>query len=56
MRALIAEACNRHYPQVVLSAQVHARGFYAQHGFMADGDIYMEAGIEHVTMRRELDC
>jgi predicted GNAT family N-acyltransferase len=54
LRALIAEACERHYPQVVLSAQVHARAFYAAHGFMADGDIYMEAGIEHVTMRRVL--
>jgi predicted GNAT family N-acyltransferase len=56
LRALIAEACKRHYPQVVLSAQAHARPFYAAHGFTADGDTYMEAGIEHVTMRRELGC
>jgi predicted GNAT family N-acyltransferase len=54
LRALIAEACKRHYSQIVLSAQVHARGFYAAHGFKADGDIYIEAGIEHVTMRRAL--
>lgn len=54
LRALIAEACRRHYSQVVLSAQVHARAFYVAHGFTADGDIYIEAGIEHVTMRRTL--
>lgn len=54
LRALIEQACKRHYPQVVLSAQIHARAFYEAHGFIAEGDIYIEAGIEHVTMRRAL--
>ena len=54
LRALLEAARERRYPQVVLSAQVHARAFYAFHGFVADGDTYMEAGIEHITMRRAL--
>jgi predicted GNAT family N-acyltransferase len=34
-----------------LSAQVHAVGFYAAAGFVADGAVYEEAGIPHVAMR-----
>jgi len=28
--------------------------FYARHGFVADGDEYLEAGIPHRTMTRGL--
>jgi predicted GNAT family N-acyltransferase len=54
LTALINEARSRHYPQVVLSAQLHAQAFYAAHGFVAEGDVYLDAGIQHVTMRRGL--
>ncbi|WP_370635925.1 GNAT family N-acetyltransferase [Paralcaligenes sp. KSB-10] len=54
LTALVDEARRRQYPEVVLSAQVHARAFYEAHGFVAQGETYIEAGIEHITMRRIL--
>jgi predicted GNAT family N-acyltransferase len=40
--------------QVELHAQLHARGFYDRAGFSPFGDVYLEAGIEHLGMRKEL--
>ena len=51
---LVQRAAERGLPEVELHAQVHARGFYEQAGFSAFGDVYLEAGIEHVGMRRPL--
>ena len=34
-----------------LSAQTHAEHFYKGHGFVANGERYQEAGIEHQLMR-----
>jgi predicted GNAT family N-acyltransferase len=36
---------------VRLSAQTHAAGFYERHGFVAEGDEYLEAGIPHLAMK-----
>jgi predicted GNAT family N-acyltransferase len=36
---------------VLLSAQTHAAGFYRRHGFVAQGDEYLEAGIPHLAMK-----
>ena len=52
--ALIDEARRRQYQEVILAAQVHAQGFYTAHGFVAEGGVYLDAGIKHVTMRRSL--
>ena len=52
--ALVDEARRRRHMEVVLSAQIHARSFYARKGFVAEGGTYMDAGIEHVTMRHAL--
>jgi predicted GNAT family N-acyltransferase len=52
--ALVNEARRRRHLEVVLAAQLHARKFYANHGFVAEGDVYMDAGIEHITMRHAL--
>ena len=38
--------------EVELHAQLTARGFYERAGYAAVGDVYQEAGIAHVTMRR----
>lgn len=54
LEALLNEARRLEYPEVVLSAQYHARGFYERHGFQARGDTYQEAGIEHIEMRLPL--
>jgi len=35
-----------------LNAQVSAGGFYEKLGFVGYGDIFMEAGIEHIAMIR----
>jgi len=51
---LVARAGERGHGCVELHAQVHARGFYERAGFSPYGDVYLEAGIEHVGMRREL--
>jgi predicted GNAT family N-acyltransferase len=42
------------HAQVVLNAQTQAMPFYARHGFTAVGDEFMEAGIPHHTMARNL--
>jgi predicted GNAT family N-acyltransferase len=39
---------------IELHAQTHARGFYQQLGYAAYGDLFSEAGIEHISMRKEL--
>lgn len=54
LSALVNEARRRKYMEVVLSAQLHALDFYARHGFVAEGEVYLDAGIQHVTMRHAL--
>ena len=51
---LVEEAQRRGHREVVLSAQVHAVRFYRAHGFVEEGEEYMEAGIPHRDMRRRL--
>lgn len=41
--------------QLTLSAQLHAIPFYAARGFVAEGPVYLDAGIEHRSMKRSLD-
>lgn len=52
--ALMNEARRRRHMEVVLSAQTNALKFYSRRGFVAEGFTYMDAGIEHVTMRHPL--
>ena len=40
--------------EIILHAQTHAEEFYAKMGFLAEGDIFEEAGIPHRCMRRTL--
>jgi ElaA protein len=37
---------------MLLHAQRHVAGLYARSGFEAFGDVYLEAGIEHISMYR----
>lgn len=41
--------------EVELHAQVDVRGFYERAGYTAEGEVFEEAGIAHVTMRRPLE-
>lgn len=48
--AAIAEAKRQKFSRIFLHAQCHAESFYAQFGFHRVGDIFCEAGIEHIAM------
>lgn len=48
---LMQEAARRGLPEVVLHAQVQALPFYDKHGFVAEGEVFEEAGIPHRRMR-----
>jgi predicted GNAT family N-acyltransferase len=52
--ALVALAQARGDKCVMLNAQASAEAFYTAHGFARDGIEFMEAGIPHIGMRREL--
>ncbi|WP_245150680.1 GNAT family N-acetyltransferase [Pollutimonas harenae] len=54
LRTLVDQARGRQCMEVVLSAQLHAQDFYIRHGFVPEGAVYMDAGIEHITMRHAL--
>ena len=54
LRRLIEQARERGFTQVVLSAQTHARGFYAKYGFKEEGEEYLDANIAHILMRKVL--
>lgn len=42
------------WPEVTLHAQIDAIPFYRRAGFVADGDIFIEAGIRHRAMHLNL--
>jgi predicted GNAT family N-acyltransferase len=48
------QAVLRGAAEVELHAQLPARRFYERAGYTAVGEVYEEAGIAHVTMRRRL--
>ena len=54
LQKLIERAKARGDREVALSAQVHAVAFYRAHGFVEEGAEYLEAGIRHQAMRRQL--
>ena len=54
LRALLERARLRRHEQVRLNAQIDAAGFYRRYGFEVSGPEFMEAGIAHVPMRRDL--
>lgn len=50
--ALIRIAMVRGDRTAVLHAQRSAEGFYRRHGFSPEGQPFVEAGIDHIMMRR----
>ncbi|MEG0822467.1 MAG: GNAT family N-acetyltransferase [Burkholderiaceae bacterium] len=55
LSTLMAEARRRGCGEVALSAQTHALGFYGKHGFVAEGDEYLDCEIPHRLMRHVFD-
>jgi len=54
MRELEEDARRAGRAQVVLNAQLAALAFYERLGYVAEGDVFDEAGIPHRRMRRAL--
>ena len=54
LQALVQQARQKGFVEVVLSAQTHAQTFYARHGFVPEGAEYLDANIPHVLMRKAL--
>lgn len=52
--ALVQAARARGDTSVLLHAQCHAEGFYRRAGFVPEGEVFEEAGIAHVGMRKIL--
>jgi len=50
MQILLSKAWSLGAKSVELHAQVQAKAFYEAIGFIDQGQVFMEAGIEHITM------
>ena len=51
---LEAEARLRGMGEAELNAQTSAISFYASHGYTEEGPVFLDAGIDHVLMRKRL--
>ncbi|MCE2463630.1 MAG: GNAT family N-acetyltransferase, partial [Dehalococcoidia bacterium] len=54
LTALEETARHRGIKEAVLHAQTYVRDFYASHGYIEEGERFLEVGIEHVQMRKRL--
>ena len=54
LTALLDIARQQQWSEVYLHAQVAAIPFYVKHGFTANGEQFMDAGIPHQSMVRRL--
>lgn len=54
MKELIRRCKEKGFDTVYLHSQSRARGFYEKLGFKAFGDMYMEANILHISMKKSL--
>jgi predicted GNAT family N-acyltransferase len=54
LECLEERARERGFGMVELHAQVHAAGFYDKAGYSPYGEVFLEAGIEHQSMRKDL--
>lgn len=52
LTALVQAARQRGDTQALLAAQLHAQLSYARHGFVEEGETFLDAGIAHRLMRR----
>ncbi len=56
LAVLERRAAQRDADVVELHAQVTAIGFYAKQGYTAYGPVYLDAGIEHRDMRKDVSA
>lgn len=51
----IEQYAKQHVTKVKLNAQTHAEPFYKQLGYETVSDVFLDAGIPHVTMVKTID-
>ena len=54
LKALTEAAHTKGFSEVVLGAQLHAKDFYLKQDFVEFGEVFLDANIEHVMMRKTL--
>lgn len=54
MKELIDWSQKNNLEKLWLSSQWHAHSFYLDLGFVCEGEVYEEAGIDHIKMNRTL--
>lgn len=54
MNELERQAVVARIPFIHLNAQLHAKGFYTALGYVEEGQIFEEAGISHIHMKKKL--
>ncbi|MEJ2214307.1 MAG: GNAT family N-acetyltransferase [Gammaproteobacteria bacterium] len=52
---ILCKAEQLNLTKVFLNAQVNAEKFYENHGFVSEGEIFMDAGIPHIKMTKKLN-
>lgn len=55
MERAAAIAAERGFAEIVLHAQVSVADFYRRLGYVAEGDVFDEAGIPHIAMRKRIN-
>lgn len=53
MRCIEGEASRRGFRRLILEAQVSAIPFYEKLGYVAEGEVFLDANIEHRLMSKE---
>jgi predicted GNAT family N-acyltransferase len=54
LQSLEHEARRRKLDGIVVHSQLYARGFYEHEGYHDHGQVFEEAGIQHIQMRKRL--
>jgi len=54
IKAFINEALKRDFKKVYLDSQKNALAFYEKLGFEISSEVFVKAGIEHITMQKVL--
>ncbi len=54
MTTMEAYARSRGTTEILLYAQTQAAAFYQRLGYQKEGDTFLDAGIEHIAMRKKL--
>ncbi|MGI9289102.1 MAG: GNAT family N-acetyltransferase [Pseudomonadales bacterium] len=52
MQFMLQTCADRGYRKTKLHAQTHALAYYEKYGFVAEGEVFLDGGIEHLRMYR----